>query len=139
MLTKLVHVVENTDSYFTLLTLGLALFALAKKVKTERKAHGGDWKLNGQISAFDVIVGVIFILVAMGRLLPSLVLHNISVGLVLGLCVAVGAALAVRRHAFNRNGLPFDFKWDLLTLAPALICLVVLWDMVEALRNAGGQ
>ncbi|MCA7981307.1 hypothetical protein LGM57_33785 [Burkholderia cepacia] len=139
MLTKLAQVVERTDFVFTLLTLVVALLALAKKVNTERKAHGGGWKLTGQVSGFDVIVGVIFILVTMGRLLPAMVLPNVSVKLVLGLCVLVGAALAVRRHAHKRNRLPLDFKWDLLTLAPALICLVVLWEMVEAVRNAGGQ
>lgn len=139
MLIKPSSVLQNINLLLTLLILGLALFALAKKINTERKAHGGSWKLTCRISAFDVVVGVIFILVAIGPLLPALFLHTVSVGSVLGLCVLIGATLALRRHALKRNCLPFDFKLELLEMAPALICLAVLWEMVEAHRNAGGH
>ncbi|TCW75594.1 hypothetical protein C5O80_38070 [Burkholderia sp. SRS-46] len=139
MTIKLPQILESMDLFVTLLILAFALRILMRKVNAERQLRGKNWKLTIQIEAFDVVVGAIFILVTVGRFMPALFLRNVSVQHVLGLCVLIGAALAVRRHALKRNGFPFDFKLDLWFLLPAVICLVVLWDMVEVLRSAGGH
>ncbi|KWA74642.1 hypothetical protein WL29_01945 [Burkholderia ubonensis] len=119
----------------TIVTLALALITLAKKIKAERKGHAGDWRLTAQIASFDVVVGVIFTVTALvRRLLPSFS-RVVSVPL----AVAVTVALGVRTYALKRNGLPFDFKWDLMLLLPALLCLFILYDIAAALPGAGGH
>ncbi|KIP17223.1 hypothetical protein WM04_09640 [Burkholderia ubonensis] len=123
----------------TIVTLALALITLAKKIKAERKGHAGDWRLTAQIASFDVVVGVIFTVTALvRRLLPSFS-RVVSVPLVVALAVAVTVALGVRTYALKRNGLPFDFKWDLMLLLPALLCLFILYDFAAALPDAGGH
>ncbi|KWK75871.1 hypothetical protein WM16_13275 [Burkholderia ubonensis] len=125
----------------TIVTLALALITLAKKIKTERKGHAGDWKLTAQIASFDVVVGVgaIFTVTALVRLLLPSFSRVVSVPLVVALAVAVTVALGVRTYALKRNGLPFDFKWDLMLLLPALLCLFILYDFAAALPGAGGH
>ncbi|KVU94156.1 hypothetical protein WK76_11045 [Burkholderia ubonensis] len=123
----------------TILTLALALITLAKKIKAERKGHAGDWKLTAQIASFDVVVGVIFTVTALVRLLLPSFSRVVSVPLVVALAVAVTVALGVRTYALKRNGLPFDFKWDLMLLLPALLCLFILYDFAAALPGAGGH
>ncbi|KVX79892.1 hypothetical protein [Burkholderia ubonensis] len=123
----------------TIVTLALALITLAKKIKTERKGHAGDWKLTAQIASFDVVVGAIFTVTALVRLLLPSFSRVVSVPLVVALAVAVTVALGVRTYALKRNGLPFDFKWDLMLLLPALLCLFILYDFAAALPGAGGH
>ncbi|KVM61540.1 hypothetical protein WJ60_03585 [Burkholderia ubonensis] len=123
----------------TIVTLALALITLAKKIKAERKGHAGDWKLTAQIASFDVVVGVIFTVTALVRLLLPSFSRVVSVPLVVALAVAVTVALGVRTYALKRNGLPFDFKWDLMLLLPALLCLFILYDFAAALPGAGGH
>ncbi|KVU08846.1 hypothetical protein WK60_20970 [Burkholderia ubonensis] len=123
----------------TIVTLALALITLAKKIKAERKGHAGDWKLTAQIASFDVVVGVIFTVTALVRLLQPSFSRVVSVPLVVALAVAATVALGVRTYALKRNGLPFDFKWDLMLLLPALLCLFILYDFAAALPGAGGH
>ncbi|KVR29879.1 hypothetical protein WK13_27625 [Burkholderia ubonensis] len=123
----------------TIVTLALALITLAKKIKTERKGHAGDWRLTAQIASFDVVVGAIFTVTALVRLLLPSFSRVVSVPLVVALAVAVTVALGVRTYALKRNGLPFDFKWDLMLLLPALLCLFILYDFAVALPGAGGH
>ncbi|KVQ11118.1 hypothetical protein [Burkholderia ubonensis] len=123
----------------TIVTLALALITLAKKIKAERKGHAGDWKLTAQIASFDVVVGAIFTVTALVRLLLPSFSRVVSVPLVVALAVAVTVALGVRTYALKRNGLPFDFKWDLMLLLPALLCLFILYDFAAALPGAGGH
>ncbi|KVU25183.1 hypothetical protein WL40_14135 [Burkholderia ubonensis] len=123
----------------TIVTLALALITLAKKIKTERKGHAGDWKLTAQIASFDVVVGAIFTVTALVRLLLPSFSRVVSVPLVVALAVAVTVALGLRTYALKRNGLPFDFKWDLMLLLPALLCLFILYDFAAALPGAGGH
>ncbi|KVU29333.1 hypothetical protein WL22_02785 [Burkholderia ubonensis] len=123
----------------TIVTLALALITLAKKIKAERKGHAGDWRLTAQIASFDVVVGVIFTVTALVRLLLPSFSRVVSVPLVVALAVAVTVALGVRTYALKRNGLPFDFKWDLMLLLPALLCLFILYDFAAALPGAGGH
>ncbi|KVD21121.1 hypothetical protein WI80_30605 [Burkholderia ubonensis] len=123
----------------TIVTLALALITLAKKIKAERKGHAGDWKLTAQIASFDVVVGAIFTVTALVRLLLPSFSRVVSVPLVVALAVAATVALGVRTYALKRNGLPFDFKWDLMLLLPALLCLFILYDFAAALPGAGGH
>ncbi|KVP62041.1 hypothetical protein WJ92_08370 [Burkholderia ubonensis] len=123
----------------TIVTLALALITLAKKIKAERKGHAGDWRLAAQIASFDVVVGAIFTVTALVRLLLPSFSRVVSVPLVVALAVAVTVALGVRTYALKRNGLPFDFKWDLMLLLPALLCLFILYDFAAALPGAGGH
>ncbi|KVT56177.1 hypothetical protein [Burkholderia ubonensis] len=127
----------------TIVTLALALITLAKKIKAERKGHAGDWRLTAQIASFDVVVGVIFTVTALVRLLLPSFSRVVSVPLVVALAVAATVAatvaLGVRTYALKRNGLPFDFKWDLMLLLPALLCLFILYDFAAALPGAGGH
>ncbi|KVK83840.1 hypothetical protein WJ47_21345 [Burkholderia ubonensis] len=123
----------------TIVTLALALITLAKKIKAERKGHAGDWKLTAQIASFDVVVGAIFTVTALVRLLQPSFSRVVSVPLVVALAVATTVALGVRTYALKRNGLPFDFKWDSMLLLPALLCLFILYDFAAALPGAGGH
>ncbi|KWE83338.1 hypothetical protein WL80_24455 [Burkholderia ubonensis] len=123
----------------TIVTLALALITLAKKIKAERKGHAGDWKLTAQIASFDVVVGAIFTVTALVRLLLPSFSRVVLVPLVVALAVAATVALGVRTYALKRNGLPFDFKWDLMLLLPALLCLFILYDFAAALPGAGGH
>ncbi|AOI68831.1 hypothetical protein [Burkholderia ubonensis] len=123
----------------TIVTLALALITLVKKIKTERKGHAGDWRLTAQIASFDVVVGAIFTVTAQVRLLQPSFSRVVSVPLVVALAVAATVALGVRTYALKRNGLPFDFKWDLMLLLPALLCLFILYDFAAALPGAGGH
>ncbi|OJA80691.1 hypothetical protein [Burkholderia ubonensis] len=123
----------------TIVTLALALITLAKKIKAERKGHAGDWRLTAQIASFDVVVGVIFTVTALVRLLLPSFSRVVSVPLVVALAVAATVALGVRTYALKMNGLPFDFKWDLMLLLPALLCLFILYDFAAALPGAGGH
>ncbi|KVC97010.1 hypothetical protein WK57_18555 [Burkholderia ubonensis] len=123
----------------TIVTLALALITLTKKIKAERKGHAGDRRLTAQIASFDVVVGVIFTVTALVRLLQPSFSRVVSVPLVVALAVAVTVALGVRTYALKRNGLPFDFKWDLMLLLPALLCLFILFDFAAALPGAGGH
>ncbi|KGS77553.1 hypothetical protein [Burkholderia pseudomallei] len=119
--------------------IAVVIIALAMKVDSERIRHAGNWMLVAQIALFDIVVGVIFLMFVLCRILEPSLLHVVSMPLLAGLAVVALISFGVRTYVRSRIGAKSEFRRDFLTLLTAMTALSILRDMAATLPHAGGH